>query len=134
MKVKSSMVVTLMVVALVAVVSAYAGGDRAQKLAKLKTELNLTDAQVTQLDQRFAQLDPIIERAKKMKAEITALENETPQNTRALEAKRAEMATVKKEYKAKVAFIFRSVLNNEQYAKWEAMNAEYEKAHSAKRQ
>lgn len=133
MKLNRNVVVTLMVVALVAVVFAYAGGDRAEKLAKLKTELNLTDAQVNQLDQKFTQLDPIIERAKKMKAEITALENATPQDTRALEAKRAEMTEVKKEYKAKVTSIFRSVLNNEQYAKWEAMNAEYEKSHSAKK-
>lgn len=133
MKVKSSVVITLMVVALVAVVSAYAGGDKAEKLAKLKTELNLTDAQVTQLDQKLAQLDPIIERAKGIKAEISALENATPQDAKALEAKRAEMTNVKKEYKAKVASIFRSVLNNEQYAKWEAMNAEYEKAHSVKK-
>ena len=46
---------------------------------------------------------------------------------RQCDAKRAEVAEVKKEYKAKVASIFRLVLNNEQYAKWEAMNAEYER-------
>ncbi len=121
----------LVVLALVVVVSAYAGGDKAEKLAKLKTELNLTDAQVTQLDQKFTQLDPIVERAKKIKTELSALEAATPQDAKAIDAKRAEMAEVKKEYKAKVASIFRSVLNNEQYAKWEAMNAEYEKSHSA---
>ena len=133
MKTKNSLVAVFILLALVVAVSAYAGGDKAEKLAKLKTELNLTDAQVTQLDQKFAQLDPIMERAKKMKAEITALENATPQDTKALEAKRAEMAEVKKEYKAKVTSIFRSVLNDEQYAKWEAMNAEYEKAHAKKK-
>lgn len=123
----------LVMLALVVAVSAYAGGDRAEKLAKLKTELNLTDAQVTQLDQKFAQLDPIVERAKKIKAELNTLETATPQDTKAIEAKRAEMAEVKKEYKAKVASIFRSVLNNEQYAKWEQMNAEYEKSHHTKK-
>jgi len=133
MKTRNSLLATLMVLALVGVVSAYAGGDKAEKLAKLKTELNLTDTQVTQLDQKFAQLDPIVERAKKIKSELNALETATPQDAKAIDAKRAEMAEVKKEYKAKVASIFRSVLNNEQYAKWEAMNAEYEKSHSAKK-
>lgn len=127
MKTRNSLLATLMVLALVAVVSAYAGGDKAEKLAKLKTELNLTDTQVTQLDQKFAQLDPIAERAKKTKTELNALETATPQDAKAIDAKRAEMAEVKKEYKAKVASIFRLVLNNEQYAKWEAMNAEYER-------
>ena len=133
MKTRNSLLATLMVLALVGVVSAYAAGDKAEKLAKLKTELNLTDTQVTQLDQKFAQLDPIVERAKKIKSELNALETATPQDAKAIDAKRAEMAEVKKEYKAKVASIFRSVLNNEQYAKWEAMNAEYEKSHSAKK-
>jgi Spy/CpxP family protein refolding chaperone len=124
----------LVMLALVVVaVSGYAGGDKAEKLAKLKTELNLTDAQVTQLDQKFAQLDPIVERAKKIKGELNALESATPKDAGAIDAKRAEMTEVKKEYKAKAASIFRSVLNNEQYAKWEAMNAEYEKSHSAKK-
>lgn len=133
MKTKKSLLVTLMVLTLVAVVAAHAGGDKAEKLAKLKTELNLTDAQVTQLDQKFAQLEPIGERYKKIKAELTALETATPQDAKATNLKRAEMAELKKEYKAKVTSIFRSVLNNEQYAKWEAMNAEYEKSHAAKK-
>lgn len=127
-------ILSALVVALVTVVSVYAGGDRAEQLARMKTELNLTDAQVDQFDQKFDALSPVMERAKAIKTEIKEMEASASPNQKAIDAKKAELETVKKEYHEKVNSIFRSVLTKEQFAKWEAQQAEYEKkAHSAKK-
>jgi Spy/CpxP family protein refolding chaperone len=127
-------ILSALVVALVTVVSVYAGGDRAEKLARMKTELNLTDAQVDQFDQKFDTLNPVIERAKALKTEIKELEAAPSPNQKAINAKKVELENVKREYHEKVTSIFRSVLTKEQFAKWEAQQAEYEKkAHSAKK-
>jgi Spy/CpxP family protein refolding chaperone len=131
---RKNVIVTLLAVLLVAAVSVSAGGgDKAEKMAKLKAEYNLSDAQVAQLEQQFDALKPIADRAMAIKTELKALEGAANPDTRAINAKKTELDGVKKEYKAKVTAAFRSVLTREQFARWEAKQAEYEKSHSAKK-
>lgn len=111
-------------VTLLVAVAASAGGD--EKMKKLKADLNLTDAQVTQLETRMAELNPIGERYKAVKAQLTALEQANPADPRAIEAKKAELVTVKKEWKERADAIYRSVLTSEQWTKYQAMQREDE--------
>jgi Spy/CpxP family protein refolding chaperone len=112
-------------VALLASLTVSAGGD--EKMKKLKADLNLTDAQVAQLEARFKELDPMAERYKAVKAELTTLEQANPANPRAVEAKKNELASVKKEWKERSDAVYRSVLTSEQWTKLQAMRADYDK-------
>jgi HAMP domain-containing protein len=127
-------ILAALVVALVTVVSVYAGDEnRPEKLARLKTELNLTDAQVDQFDQKFDVLDQVIERAQAIKAEIREMEACPDTDPKAVHARKVELETLKKEFNEQVTSIFRSVLTKEQFARWEAQQAGYKKTHSAKK-
>ena len=131
MKTTKSKVFTTLALALVAALALSAGGG--EKMTKLKAELNLTDAQVNQLEQRFTELQPIADRAKAIKEDLKALENAASPDQRAISAKKAELGTAKKEHKEKSTAIFRTVLNREQWAKYEAMQAEYHKSAQSKK-
>jgi len=119
-----------LVLVLAAGVAVYAGEE---KMAKLKAELNLTDAQVAQLEQKFADLKPVSEKAYALKSELKALESAESPDQKAIDAKKAELTTLKKEWKAKSDAIYRSVLTREQYTKLQAWQAEQEKQYAAKK-
>ena len=128
MKTKKGIFLTMLALLLVAAVSLSAGGEK-EHWAKLKQELNLTDAQVSQLEQRFEALRPQGEamelRVKALHAEIESQEKAAAPDRQLLEQKKAELASAKKEWKAKVTDLYRSVLTKEQYAKWEQMESNY---------
>lgn len=128
MKSKKGMFLASLAVALAAAITVVAGGDH---MAKMKAELNLTDAQVTQIEQKFEQLSPLKEKAKAIKTELQALESAASPNPKAIDAKKAELEGVKKEWKAKSDSIYRTVLTKEQYAKFQVWQAEQEKQYAA---
>ena len=124
--------ILLVAVALVLVAAlTVTAGD--EKWAKMKAELNLTDAQVAQLDQKFAQLQPIMDKGKALKAELAAAEASPHPDARAIESGKAELEALRKEWKAKANPIYKSVLSKEQFAKLEAMQAQYEKSEQKKK-
>jgi len=124
------MLFTVLAVLLVAAVTVSAGED---KWAKLKVELNLSDAQVTQLQQKFEQLQPLAAKAKAIKTDLKALKSAATTDENAIKAKKAQLAEIKKEWKERAAAIYSSVLTQEQYAKLQAMEAKHEKSRSAKK-
>lgn len=125
MKMTRTLFAALAVVLLAAVVVTAGGGE---KMAKLKAELNLTDAQVTQLEQKLADVQPLGERVTALKGELKALETAASPDQKAIEAKRGELGAAKKEYKEKHNGIFRSVLTSDQWAKYEEMQAQHAKS------
>ena len=130
MKAKRNLL-TLVALVLVGVLCVYAHGD---KFAELKAELDLSDAQVAQLQKKFTELEPLEARAKTIKTELEALKAAPEQNVKAIEAKKTELEAVKREWRAKNEAIFRSVLTKEQYAKFERVQAEHEKNERAERE
>lgn len=131
MKSHKTMLLAGLALVLAFAVTVAAGGD--EKMKKLKAELNLTDAQVTQLEQRFTELEPLSARAKAVKTDLKALETAANPDTRAIAAKKTELDGIKKEWKGKAEAIYRSVLTSEQFTKFQAMQrAEYEKQKTAR--
>jgi hypothetical protein len=130
MKTKKRIFLTMLAILLAVAVSLSAGGGK-EYFAKLKQELNLTDAQVTQLEQKFEGIRPQGEaweqRVKALRAEIESQEKAASPDRTVIEQKKAEMAAVKKEWKEKALEIYRSVLTKEQYAKWEQMESNYQR-------
>jgi Spy/CpxP family protein refolding chaperone len=116
---------------LAAAVSLSAGDE---KWTKLKAELNLSDAQVTQLQEKFKQLDPLYQKAMTLKEELKALETAATPDNRAIEAKKANLVALKLEWKAKADAIYKSVLTRDQFTKLEEMEAKYQKEQTAKKQ
>jgi Spy/CpxP family protein refolding chaperone len=112
----------LLTLVLLAVIVLYAGGD---KMEKMKAELNLSDAQVSQLEQRMGELQPLADRAKAIKAEIKELESSANPDANAISAKRTALEAVKKEWHQKAEAVYRSVLTPEQWTKYEAMKAQH---------
>ncbi len=135
MKTKKGIFVTVLALLLVAAVS-LVGGDDKEKWAKLKQELTLTDAQVTQLQQKFdefkLQNQPLVDKAKGLWREIEDLEKAGSSDRRLIDAKKAELAPLKKEWMEKSDQIYRSVLSKEQFVKLQEIRAREEKEHSAK--
>jgi hypothetical protein len=128
-------ILTALVVALLTVVTVYAGDEnRPEMLARLKTELRLTDAQVEQFDRELDSIEPVIERAQAIKAEIREMEACSDADPKTLRARRVELETLKREFEERTVSVFRAVLTKEQFAKWEAQQAAHaKKAHSAKK-
>ena len=122
-KLAAALAVTL-TVALSAVASVYGGVDHSEKLTRLQADLNLTDEQVERLDEQFVELEPIITRATAARTELENLVDAPDPDEKAIQAKDAEIEKAKKEYKEKVAKIFRSVLTREQFAKWRTLQPE----------
>ena len=127
---KKSRILAAAALALALAVTVAAGDD---KMAKLTAELNLTDAQATQLEQKFKELQPLSDRAKAIKEDLKALESASTPDPKAIQAKKAELETIKKDWHGKSTAIFRSVLNKEQWTKYEAMEAEHAKSAQAKK-
>jgi len=132
MKTNKAKYFTVLAMLLALAVTLSAGGDK-DKMAKLKAELNLTDAQVAQLEQKFEALKPYGEKFTALKTGLESLEKAATPDQKAIDAKKAELMAFKKEYKEKANAIYRSVLTKEQFAKLEAMWTEYDKNQAAKK-
>lgn len=136
MKTKKRIFVTMLALLLAAAVSLSAGGDK-EHWAKLKQDLTLTDTQVTQLQQKFEEFrlqnQPVEEKAKGLWREIEELEKAGSSDRSGIDAKKAELAALKKEWKEKSNHIYRSVLSKEQFVKLQEMKAREEKEYSAKK-
>ena len=130
---KSKKTILLAAIVLVAAMALVAGGDKAGKLAKLKADLNLSDQQVSQLDAKMTQMEPLGARIGTLKDELKALQGASTPDTKAISAKEAEMMAAKKEYKEKWAAALKSVLSTDQWAKYEQMQANYQKPAGAKK-
>ena len=129
----SKKTILLAAVVLVAAMALVAGGDNAGKLAKLKADLNLSDQQVSQLDAKMTQMEPLGARIGTLKDELKTLQGASTPDTKAISAKEAEMMAAKKEYKEKWAAALKSVLSTDQWAKYEQMQANYQKPAGAKK-
>jgi len=136
MKTKKRIFFTVLAFVLAAAVSVSAGGDK-EHWAKLKQELTLTDTQVTQLQQKFEEFrlqnQPLEEKAKGLWREIEELEKAGTSDRSVIDAKKAELAPLKKEWMEKANQIYRSVLSKEQFVKLQEMRAREEKEYSAKK-
>ena len=130
---KSKKTILLATIVLVAAMALVAGGDKAGKLAKLKADLNLSDQQVSQLDAKMTQMEPLGARIGTLKDELKTLQGASTPDTKAISAKEAEMMAAKKEYKEKWAAALKSVLSTDQWAKYEQMQANYQKPAGAKK-
>ena len=130
---KSKKTILLATIVLVAAMALVAGGDKAGKLAKLKADLNLSDQQVSQLDAKMTQMEPLSTRIGTLKDELKALQGASTPDTKAISAKEAEMMAAKKEYKEKWTAALKSVLSTDQWAKYEQMQANYQKPAGAKK-
>ena len=125
-------ILTLLLAAAVSL-SAAVGGEK-DHWANLKKELNLTDAQVAQLQQKFEALRPQGEemelKVRAVRSQIEEEEKATAPDRKAIEHKNAELAAAKREWKEKVTAIYRAVLTSEQFAKWQRMESDekHEKA------
>jgi hypothetical protein len=133
MKSKKTIVLAGLVVILVAAMSLTAGGDKAAKLAKMKADLNLSDQQVSQIDAKITQLQPLGERVYALKDELKALQAASTPDQKAISAKESELMAAKKEYTEKWNAALKSVLSAEQWAKYEQMQSSYKKSVEAKR-
>ena len=111
-------------------VALLAGGDH---WAKLKAEIGLSDAQVQQLEEKFAELKPVKEKAMAVKNELKALEAAGTPDQKAISAKKAELDGIKKEWNAKADAIYRSVMTKDQFAKFQTWQAEQEKQYAAQK-
>jgi len=129
----SKKTILLATIVLVAAMALVAGGDKAGKLAKLKADLNLSDQQVSQLDAKMTQMEPLGARIGTLKDELKTLQGASTPDTKAISAKEAEMMAAKKEYKEKWAAALKSVLSTDQWAKYEQMQANYQKPAGAKK-
>jgi len=116
---------------LLAAVVSHAAHDKKEKFAKLQAELGLSDAQVAQLQQKFNELAPMGEdmerKAKALTEEIRVLEGSANPDQQALNAKRVERERLTQEWHEKVMAIYRSVLTNEQFAKFDQMHSRRER-------
>ena len=133
MKIQQKFLAALTAFLLVACVSLFAG-DRREKVdyvAKLKAELNLTDAQATQLQQKIDELklqgQQQEEQARALRKEIEELANASPRDDQAIAAKKMQLESLTQGWQEKWIAIFRTVLTQEQFEKWKQMRAEREK-------
>ena len=116
---------------LLAAVVTLMAGDKKEKFAKLQADLGLSDAQVTQLQQKFDAFGPVAEdlerRSKALTDEIRTLERSSSPDQQALSAKRNEREALTKEFHEKKTAILRSVLTEEQFAKLDQMHSGHDK-------
>ena len=129
MKSKKGILGTILVLLLAAAVSLSAGGgEKKDHLAYLQKELSLSDAQVTQLKQKFdaihSQGEEAELKARALRGEIEDQEKSANPNRQIIEQRKASLEALHKEWKAKVTDIYRSVLTSEQFAKWQKMESD----------
>ena len=133
MKSKNPILLVGVAVILVAAMTLVAGGDKAAKLAKLKADLNLSDQQVSQLDAKMTQMEPLSASIGTLKDELKALQGASTPDTKAISAKESELMAAKKEYKEKWNAALKSVLSADQWAKYEQTQSNYQKPVEAKK-
>ena len=131
MKTANRMLIASLVLVLAEGVAVYAGESG---WAKMKADLGLSDAQVAQLEQKFAELKPMKEKAMAINSELKALEGAASPDLKAIDAKKAELMSLKKDLSAKADAIYRSVLTKEQYTKLQAWQEDQKKQHAVKKQ
>jgi Spy/CpxP family protein refolding chaperone len=123
---------------LLAAAVSLAAHDKKEKFAKLQAELGLSDAQVAQLQQKFNELSPSGEemerRSKALTEEIRTLESSANPDQQALSAKRSEREALTQEWHEKVMAIYKSVLTNEQFTKFDQMHSKHEKEEQEKKE
>jgi hypothetical protein len=123
---------------LLAAAVSLAAHDKKEKFAKLQAELGLSDAQVAQLQQKFNELSPSGEemerRSKALTEEIRTLESSANPDQQALSAKRSEREALTQEWHDKVMAIYKSVLTNEQFTKFDQMHSKHEKEEQEKKE
>ena len=114
---------------LVSFASLFAGErhDKVDYIAKLKAELNLSDAQVTQLQQKFQELKlqggQQEEQGRALRKEIETLAQASPRDDEAIAAKKRQLEAMTQAWHDKWIAIFRTVLTPEQFTKWDQMQA-----------
>jgi chromosome segregation ATPase len=138
MKTKKGILLSAVGLFLAAAVTLVAG-EGAEKWAKMKQELGLSDAQVAQLQQKFEALTPQGEeaerKAKDLHRQLEELERAENPDQKAISAKKQELEALTHEWNEKANQIYRSVLTKEQFSKLEDMRAKHmrqEKEHSEK--
>jgi Spy/CpxP family protein refolding chaperone len=116
-----------------------AAGEGVEKWAKMKQELGLSDAQVAQLQQKFAALTPQGEeterKARDLHRQLEEMERAENPDQKAITAKKQELEALTHEWTEKTNQIYRSVLTKEQFSKLEEMHEKHmreEKEHSEK--
>src|SRR5262245_9512770 len=129
-KMSKKIFLTTVVFLLAATVTLFAG-DKKEKFAKLQAELGLSDAQVTQLQQKFDEFRPAAEdmerRSKALSSDIEMLEKSSSPDKQALADKRSQREALTQEFHEKKIAIFKSVLTQEQFAKLDQMQSHHEK-------
>jgi Spy/CpxP family protein refolding chaperone len=136
MKTRKGIFLTMLALLLAAAVTLSAGGGK-EHWAKLKQELNLTDAQVTQLEQKFEAIRPQGEalelKVKELQREIEEQEKAAVPDKKVIDEKRLERERLTKEWHEKASEIYRSVLTKEQFTKFQEMRAKEKKEYSEKK-
>jgi Spy/CpxP family protein refolding chaperone len=123
---------TLALLMTAAAVSLSAGtnGEHKDKWAHMKAELNLTDAQVSELQQKFEAIRPqgedLERRSKALHSEIESLEKASSPDQQAIQEKRSQLEAMTREWHEKATAIFRSVLTPEQFTKLDQMHSKRE--------
>ncbi len=131
---RKNLVASLSVV-LLAVALVFAGGgakgkwDKAAALEKMKTELNLSPQQVSQLDALYTELEPLMTKVDNLYKELEGLKASSTPNEAAISAKKTELAAAKSELKSKKRTGYQRILTAEQFAKWEQMMKAYKPEH-----
>jgi len=114
-----------------AVAASLSAGEHKEKWDKMKAELNLTDAQVSALQQKFEEIRPqghdLEVRAKALHSDIESLEKASTPDQQAIQAKRSELESITREWHEKTNAIFRSVLTPEQFTKLDQMHSKMER-------
>ena len=132
MKIQRKFFAALTAFLLMAWVSPFAGEkhEKVDYIAKLKTELNLTDAQVNQLQQKMQELklqgQQQEEQSRALREEIETLAKASPRDDQAIAAKKAQLEALHQGWQDKWVAVFRTVLTPEQFEKWKQMRAQRE--------
>lgn len=120
-----------MLLALVALsLLAYAGEgrktDKSDHMARMKTELNLTDDQAARVAQAMNDLKPLRERVMKARQDL-ADARKANADKETISKKEAELAAARSEFNARHESEMRSILTAEQFAKWKETAAAHHK-------
>jgi hypothetical protein len=111
---------------LLAVALVFAGGakgkwDKAAALEKMRTELNLSFQQVSQLDALYTELEPLRVKVDSLYKEVESLKASSTPNEAGISAKKAELMAAKSELKSKRQAGYQRILTAEQLSKLDEM-------------
>ncbi len=124
-------------VALLSVALVFAGGgkdkwDKAAAVEKMRTELNLSPQQVTQLEAFYTELQPLLAKADALHKELERLKAGPNPDQAPISAKEGELTAAKSELKSKKQAGYQRILTSEQLAKLEQMKKAYAAEHTKK--